>query len=259
MASYSSALDATINCDCGESFGAYKAGDDEGLFPLVDIANAACGFHASDFDVMEKTVALAKEHGVAIGAHPGFPDLQGFGRRPMTMSPGSFFNCLLYQIGALQAFLKLHGLPMNHIKPHGQAYMMSSKDLDLARQSAKIARLCEVPLLGLPGTAHQAAAEEEGVDFIPEWYADLPYDNKGYLMPAASAGNSKPHIALDQVYQRTRTMLLSASWLSFDGTTTLSFTPGVTKVSICVHGDLPGAVEVAEDVRRAINDVRAGK
>ncbi|GAA6031343.1 hypothetical protein JCM8097_005610 [Rhodosporidiobolus ruineniae] len=250
-------LTATINCDCGESFGSYSIGDDAGLFPIVDIANLACGFHGGDFDVMDQTVALAKTHGVGIGAHPGLPDLQGFGRRQLFMPPESFFNCLLYQVGALEAFLKLHGLKQNHLKPHGQAYVMSSKDIDLARQSAKVAKLYGLPLLGLPGSAHQTACDEVGVEFIPEWYADLQYGNEGQLLAPRSAALRTP-LTGEQVYKRTREMLETSSWLSSDGSTTIRFPEGVRKVSICVHGDFPGAVEVAKAVRRAIEDVKSG-
>ncbi|GAA6013382.1 hypothetical protein JCM10207_000876 [Rhodosporidiobolus poonsookiae] len=247
--------DATLNCDCGEGFGPWELGADEELFEIVDIANLACGFHGGDFDVMRKTVKLAKEKGVKLGAHPGLPDLQGFGRRVMHLPPDSFFNCILYQVGALSAYLRLHGLEYNHLKPHGQAYVMSSKDINLARQSAKVAKLYNVPLVGLPGSAHQQAAEEEGVEFIPEFYADLQYSNEGHLLPPISKSARTP-ITGEQVYQRTRQMLETSSWQSADGTTTCRFPEGTNKISICVHGDFPGAVDVAQAVRRAIDDVK---
>ncbi|GAA5886532.1 hypothetical protein JCM6882_001677 [Rhodosporidiobolus microsporus] len=249
-------LDASLNCDCGESFGPWTIGADEELFGLVDIANAACGFHGSDFDVMAKTVALAKKHNVGIGAHPGYPDLQGFGRRPLHMPPESFFNAILYQVGALSAFLKLNGLEYNHLKPHGQMFIMSSKDINLARQSAKAAKLYNLPLLGLPGSAHQEACEEAGVEFIAEWYADLQYSSDGFLLPPLSASQRTP-ITGAQVYSRTRGMLETSSWQSIDGKT-VSFPEGTKKISICVHGDFPGAVDVAKAVRRAIDDVKNG-
>jgi hypothetical protein len=110
---------ATINCDMGEAFGLYRMGDDAGLMPLIDIANVACGFHASDFNHMRSTVRLAKAHGVAVGAHPSLPDLQGFGRREMKIGREELANCLIYQIGALKGFLDAEGMKLNHIKPHG--------------------------------------------------------------------------------------------------------------------------------------------
>lgn len=227
------------------------------MFEIVDIANAACGFHASDFDVMNKTVALAKASKVKIGAHPGLPDLQGFGRRELKMAPESFFNCLLYQVAALDGFLKLHGLTYNHLKPHGQAFIMSSKDIDLARQSAKVAKLYGVPLLGLPGTAHQVACKESGVEFIPEWYADLQYSTDGALIPPVSAATRTP-VTFEQVYDRTRRMLETSSWLSADGFETIRFPEGTGSVSICVHGDFPNSLDTARAVRKAIDDVKAG-
>src|SRR5581483_7081894 len=116
-----------INCDMGESFGLYKMGDDEGLMPHITIANVACGFHASDPTVMARTVRLAKQHGVKVGAHPSLPDLQGFGRREMKMEPHELIDCIVYQVGALKAFLDREGLPLNHVKPHGALYGMAAR------------------------------------------------------------------------------------------------------------------------------------
>jgi len=127
-------LAATINVDMGESYGPWHLGADEQLMPYLDYANAACGFHASDFDVMAKTVLLAKKYGVNIGCHPGLPDLQGFGRRELHLPPQSFFNAILYQAGALSGFLKLNGMEMSHVKCHGQAV---SSEIYESRNSRK--------------------------------------------------------------------------------------------------------------------------
>src|SRR5919201_4043074 len=116
-----------INCDMGEAFGLYRMGDDEALMPLISVANVACGFHASDFNHMRRTVQLAKRHGVAVGAHPSLPDLQGFGRREITMPREELANCLIYQVGALKGFLAAEGLELHHIKPHGALYGMSAR------------------------------------------------------------------------------------------------------------------------------------
>ena len=121
-----------LNCDLGESFGNYKIGMDEEVIKFISSANIACGFHASDPLVMEKTVALAKENGVKVGAHPGFPDLAGFGRRNMNVSPAELKAMVMYQVGALAAFCKAKGVKMNHVKPHGAMYNMAAKDLNLA-------------------------------------------------------------------------------------------------------------------------------
>src|SRR5262252_7654626 len=127
MAAAKSSTKIAINCDMGESFGLYKMGDDEGLMPHITIANVACAFHASDPSVMAKTVRLAKRHNVKVGAHPSLPDLQGFGRREMKMPREELANCVLYQVGALKAFLDAEGMKLNHIKPHGALYGMAAR------------------------------------------------------------------------------------------------------------------------------------
>ena len=122
-----------INCDMGEAFGLYKMGDDAGLMPLIDVANVACGFHASDFNHMRTTVQLAKKHGVKVGAHPSLPDLQGFGRREMKMAREELTNCIIYQVGALKGFLEAEGMTLNHIKPHGSLYGMAARMEEVAQ------------------------------------------------------------------------------------------------------------------------------
>ncbi|GAA5977803.1 hypothetical protein JCM5350_006183 [Sporobolomyces pararoseus] len=248
-------MEATLNVDMGESYGPWHLGADEVLMGYLDYANVACGFHASDFDVMAKTVALAKKHGVNVGCHPGLPDLQGFGRREMHLPPASFHNAILYQAGALSAFLKLNSLKMSHVKCHGQAYVMSSKNIELAREAVKVAKLYEVPMLGLPGSAHQQACEESSVEFIPEFYADLQYDDNAKLLAPRSAAERHP-ITGEEVYTRVRTMLETGTWKSLNGAD-LKFPESTKKVSICVHGDFPGAEDVAKAVRKAINDTRS--
>ena len=136
---------ATINCDMGEAFGLYRMGDDAGLMPLIDIANVACGFHASDFNHMRSTVRLAKAHGVAVGAHPSLPDLQGFGRREMKIGREELANCLIYQIGALKGFLDAEGMKLNHIKPHGSLYGMAARNEDTAHAICDAADVFKTP------------------------------------------------------------------------------------------------------------------
>ena len=131
---------ATINCDMGEAFGLYRMGDDEVLMPLISVANVACGFHASDFNHMRRTVRLAKEQGVKVGAHPSLPDLQGFGRREMKMPREELANCIIYQVGALKGFLEAEGMTLNHIKPHGSLYGMA------AREEAVAHAICDAAL-----------------------------------------------------------------------------------------------------------------
>ena len=122
----------TINCDMGEGFGLYRLGNDTAMMPLIDLANVACGFHASDPSIMHATVRLAKQHGVKVGAHPSLPDMQGFGRRAMTMSPSEVEDLVIYQVGALKAFLQAEGLALNHVKPHGALYGMAARDENIA-------------------------------------------------------------------------------------------------------------------------------
>ncbi|EEB95016.1 hypothetical protein MPER_06080, partial [Moniliophthora perniciosa FA553] len=138
----------------------------------IHLANIACGFHASDFSVMDKTVSLAKQNGVNVGAHPSLPDRQGFGRREMAMKPDELESCFVYQVGALQGFLVKHGLKLHHIKPHGAIYGQTSRDITLARAAVGVCKIFtsqdqNVAFVGLPGTAHQKAAAELGVKFIP--------------------------------------------------------------------------------------------
>src|ERR1700682_4202792 len=145
-----------INCDMGEAYGLYRMGGDEGLMPHIDVANVACGFHASDFNHMRNTVRLARRHGVKVGAHPSLPDLQGFGRREMKITRDELANCLIYQIGALSGFLQAEGLTLNHIKPHGSLSGMAARMEDIAHAICDVADIFRVPLFGMVGTLHQS-------------------------------------------------------------------------------------------------------
>jgi len=174
-----------INCDMGESFGIYNAGNDEQIMPLIDVANVACGFHASDPNHMRKTVELAKKNKVKVGAHPSFPDLQGFGRREMKMPKLDLKNMIMYQVGALKAFLDEYNMPLNHIKPHGSLYVMASKDEEIARAIADAVETFNVSIYGMANTVHEKIYKKERkLDFIAEFYADLDYDKDGKLVIA---------------------------------------------------------------------------
>ena len=170
-----------LNCDMGEAFGLYKMGDDEGLMPLIDIANVACGFHASDFNHMRKTVKLAKQHGVKVGAHPSLPDLQGFGRREMKIGREELANCIIYQVGALKGFLEAEGMALNHIKPHGSLYGMAARMEDMAHAVCDAADVFKVPLYGMINTFHDKVYTARGHKFVAEFYADLDYRDDGSL------------------------------------------------------------------------------
>ena len=186
----------TINCDMGEAFSIYKLGDDERLMPLIDVANVACGFHGSDFNHMRRTVRLAKQHGVKVGAHPSLPDLQGFGRREMKMGREEMANCILYQIGALKAFLDAEGVPLNHIKPHGSLYGMASRMEEIAEAVADAADVYKVPLFGMKGTLHESIYPRRGHTFVAEYYADLDYNPDGSLIVTRRQGRCRGGVAL---------------------------------------------------------------
>ncbi|KAG2080620.1 lamb YcsF family protein [Suillus cothurnatus] len=237
-------LKATVNCDMGEGFSLYTIGDDEGLMKTIHLANVACGFHASDFSVMNKTVALAKSNNVLVGAHPSLPDLQGFGRREMAIEPDELESCFIYQVGALDGFLKRYGLPLNHIKPHGSVYGQTARSIDLARAVVGVA------FMGLAGTAHQQAAEELGVPFIAEWFADLDYNDEGKLLI------TKKHdpVPIEVVRQRVNTFLAYGSRISTVGGKLLDIGANIAEVSICCHSDTPGAVEIAQAVKALVDE-----
>lgn len=235
-----------INCDMGESFGLYSMGDDAAIMPHVTIANVACGFHASDPVVMRRTVALAKQHGVKVGAHPSLPDLQGFGRREMKMRPDELTAAILYQVGALKAFLDAEGMPLNHIKPHGALYGMSARDDAVAGAIADAALVYRVPVLGMAATRHEAVYTARGLEFVPEFYADLDYDRDGRLVITREHAAVDPQAAAARVVRaltKGRVAALDGSEIAVSGH------------SVCVHSDTPNAVAVASAVRVAIDDL----
>ena len=156
-------------------------GDDEALIPLIDHANVACGFHASDPVIMSQTVALCKTHNIAIGAHPGLPDIQGFGRREMKMTTEELTALVVYQVGALKGFLDVHGVALHHVKPHGVLYSMMYRDREVCR--AVYAGVPKgTPVFGLAGTFHEEVAREMGLPFVAELYGDVKYSKEGTLV-----------------------------------------------------------------------------
>ncbi|KAJ7205635.1 lactam utilization protein lamb [Mycena rebaudengoi] len=247
-------LKATVNCDMGEGFSLYTIADDASLLQTIHLANIACGYHAGDFSIMDKTVSQAKLYGVRVGAHPSLPDRQGFGRREMAMEPDELRACFIYQIGALSGFLKLHGLPLNHVKPHGAVYGQTARSLPLARAVVAATRVFatkdhDVAFIGLAGTAHQVAAEEATVKFIPEWFADLDYDSNGKLLI------TKTHesIPMDVIRQRVLT-LLDTYQITTNTGGYLPLGDNIEEVSICCHSDTPGAVDIARLVKSLVDE-----
>jgi len=238
-------MKVTINCDMGEGFGLYRMGDDEGLMPMTDLANVACGFHASDPVVMRKTVRLAKLKNVQVGAHPSLPDLQGFGRREMKIEPDELRAVLIYQVGALSGFLHTEGMKLSHIKPHGSLYGMAARMPEVIEAVCDVAGQFGVPVLGMSGTLHEEVCKARGVPMVPEFFADLDYDKNGKLLI------TREHAAVDAraAAQRVLRVLREGKVASAEG-------PDVAlhAESICVHSDTPGAVAVAQAVRKAVDD-----
>lgn len=225
-----------INCDMGESFGIWKVGDDARLMPSVQLANVACGFHASDFNHMRDTVALAKRHGVKVGAHPSLPDLQGFGRREMHIGRQELANCLIYQIGALKGFLDAEGMMLSHIKPHGSLYGMAARNPEIAHAICDAGDVFRVPLLGMQGTLHATVYRERGHHFVPEFYADLDYASDGTLLITREHPPVDPSAAVRRCLRALREGLVR----SVDGKDV-----PVAAETICVHSDTPGASDTA--------------
>jgi len=241
-----------LNADLGESFGRWTLGDDERLVAHITSANVACGFHAGDFRVMEATVALCSAAGVAVGAQPGYPDLIGFGRRPMPYEPDEVESLVRYQIGALEGFCRANGVEMQHVKPHGALYNQAASDAALAaaiaRATATFSR--SLALFGLATSQPMAAAAADaGLRFVPEAFADRRYLADGSLQPRFEAGSllTDPAAAAVQAVSIAKDEQVRAA----DGSVV-----ALVAESICCHGDTPGAVEIAGSVRRALE--RAG-
>ena len=236
-----------LNCDLGESYGAYHLGMDEEIIPLISSANVACGFHAGDFNTMAKTARLCAESGISMGAHPGFPDLQGFGRRNMNLSPAEVQNLITYQVGALSAFCRSAGVRLCHVKPHGALYNMAAKDPALAKA------ICQgiysfdpsLILLGLSGSEMLKQAKEIGLPYAAEVFADRAYEDDGTLV-----ARSKPGAMItdeDEAVRRVVRMILEHKVTSINGKE-IEICPD----SVCVHGDSAKALLFVKKIRAAL-------
>lgn len=236
-----------FNSDLGESFGAYKMGRDEEILPLVSSANVACGFHAGDPTVMAKTVELCRNSGTAIGAHPGFSDLVGFGRRNMNVSPSDVKNMILYQIGALDAFCKAAHIKLQHVKPHGALYNMAAKDDTLAQA------ICQgiyeydpsLILLGLANSKMIKKAKEIGLPCAEEVFADRAYEDDGTLVPRAKPGAMIEDE--DEAVERVIGMVKKGAVKSINGKDI-----EIRADSVCIHGDSEKALLFAQKIRNAL-------
>ena len=232
-----------INCDMGESFGNWVMGDDSGMMQRVTTANVACGFHASDPLTMLETVVLAKKNNVKIGSHPGLPDLLGFGRRMMNITAEDAHAYVVYQTGALQASLKIHGMKLNHIKPHGAFYSILKHDKGIAEAVADaINQLSDKPMLYWPAPTNAAlptAAKQLGIRVIGEIYPDLQYDDDGALVIQRKKHETDINFAVKQVEQFAQTRTVS----SLNGKAV-----ELDAESICIHGDGPNALEITDAI-----------
>lgn len=236
-----------LNGDVGESFGAYEIGHDAALIPVLTSANVACGFHAGDPGVMRATVVLAREHAVSVGAHPGFPDLVGFGRREIKATPREVEDLVAYQIGALAAIAAAQGVRLRHVKPHGALYNMAARDSDLADAIARATAAVDRSLLlfGLPGSKSVEAAVRHGVKPVSEAFADRAYRPDGTLVP-----RSEPGAVIDDsdaVVARAVGIARDRVVRAADGTRV-----PLDVETICVHGDTPGAAALASRIRAAL-------
>jgi 5-oxoprolinase (ATP-hydrolysing) subunit A len=244
-----------LNSDLGESFGPWPMGQDEALMTSITSANVACGFHAGDPGVMRRTIALAKRHGVAVGAHPGFPDLVGFGRREMQAAPQDVEDFVIYQVGALAGIASAAGLKLQHVKAHGALYNQACRDQPLADAIARGVAAFDrsLILLGLPGSELLRAGERAGLRVAAEIFADRAYEPDGALASRRKAG-SVIHDA-EAVVTRAVRMVRDHEVVATDGSVIR-----LQAHTICLHGDTPGAAELARQVRAGLEaaGVRVG-
>lgn len=236
-----------LNCDMGESFGIYKLGFDEEVMPFVTSINVACGFHASDPVNMKKTVKLAKKFGVAVGAHPSFPDLVGFGRRNLAASPDEIESDTIYQIGALQAFCRAEGLRLQHVKAHGALYNMAAADIDVAGAIAGALHAVDPTLVMvcLGKSAMVDAARKAQIRYVEEAFADRAYTNEGALVSRRKPGAVIHDV--EEVAERVLSMVKNQKVKSIEG-----LDVPICAQTVCVHGDTPGAVDMIKLIRRRL-------
>lgn len=235
-----------LNCDLGESYGAFKVGNDEKIMPYITSANIACGFHAGDPMTMAGTISIAREHNVAIGAHPGFPDLMGFGRREMQLAFEETKNYIIYQVGALQGFAKATGVNLQHVKPHGALYNMAWENEKLSKAIVEAIQAVDpnVLVFASPRSVLAKVAEKAGLIVAYEFFADRAYNSDGSLV----SRNQSKAIIEDQetVVERAIKAVVEEKVLAIDGK---SVKLGEVH-TICVHGDTPSAARLAQALKR---------
>jgi len=239
-----------LNCDMGESFGAYKLGMDDAVIEFISSANIACAWHAGDPSVMNHTVAIAVDNGVGVGAHPGYPDLLGFGRRNMDCNMAELRNYVIYQIGALQAFCNAHGTKMQHVKPHGALYLTAVENEDVARVVAEAivsvnSDLLYVALAGAKGELMTRIGQEVGLRVVYEAFPDRAYSPEGTLVSRRQPGAviKEPQA----VSERALRMVKEGVVIAVDGSTI-----PLEAQTLCVHGDNPKAVDLVKSIRETL-------
>lgn len=236
-----------FNSDLGEGFSIYSAGDDAAVLDQISSANIACGFHAGDAQTMSHTVRQAVEKGVSLGAHPGFPDLQGFGRRAMTLTPDEVYNITIYQVGAMQGFARAAGSRLAHVKAHGALYNMAAKNAPMAQALAQTVRDIDPKLVffGLAGSELVKAGREAGLQTAEEVFADRSYQADGSLTPRGTPGAmiSDVDTAVKQVLRMVRDGVVRSQQGS---------DVPVKADTLCIHGDRPGAADFARGIRAAL-------
>jgi len=234
-----------LNCDMGESYGAWKMGADAEVMPFISSANIACGFHGGDPATIRKTVRLAVDHGVAIGAHPSLPDLQGFGRRVMRITPQDMYDLVVYQAGAVEAFARAAGSRLHHVKCHGALYNMAANDEALSDAMARAARdLGGVMLYALSNSKMMETAKKLGVPVAGEVFADRGYSDDGTLAPRDRPGGMIEDA--NEAVARALAMIEQGYVTSLSGRRV-----PVAADTLCLHGDQPGAVAFATAIRKA--------
>ena len=238
-----------LNCDMGESYGAWKMGADAGVMPFISSANIACGFHAGDPATIRQTVRLAVDHGVAVGAHPSLPDLMGFGRRVMRISPQDMYDLIIYQAGALEAFARVAGTRLHHVKCHGALYNMAANDEALSAAMVRAVQDLgsEVMLYALSNSKNFQIAKKANIKVAGEVFADRGYSDEGALAPRDQPGGliEDPAASVKQVLG----MIEEGYVTSLTGKRV-----AVTADTLCLHGDQPGAVTFAQALRKVFTE-----
>ncbi|UXU51268.1 5-oxoprolinase subunit PxpA [Staphylococcus arlettae] len=238
-----------LNCDLGESFGNYTIGNDNNIIPVITSANIACGFHAGDENVMYQTIKLAKKNNIGIGAHPGLPDLQGFGRRNMDLSPSEIYNLVVYQLGALSAFCQTQNVKLNHVKPHGALYQMGARDSEIAQAIAQAVYDVDNTLIfvGLSNTLLISEAQKIGLQTASEVFADRRYEESGQLVSRKErdALITDTNEAIEQVLNMVKNKkVIAKTGKEID----------IQADTICVHGDGQNALDFVTQIREKLSN-----